>query len=111
MKHELLPASLRAILPPLYATEKVECQMVVAKYFTPNGNWTWYVVEGNPIDADDEAIALDDTETVEADFIFYGLVDGHEKEQGYFKLSELETCWIERDLYWRPRPLHELTRD
>jgi len=110
MKNELLPASLRATLPPLYATEKVACQMVVAKYFTPSSYWTWYVVEGNPIDADDEPIKPD-TEAVEADFIFYGLVEGHERELGYFKLSELETCFIERDLYWKPKPLCELTRD
>jgi hypothetical protein len=38
---------------------------------------------------------------------------GHERELGYFSISELEEIRgpgghrIERDLYWRPRPLRE----
>jgi hypothetical protein len=48
------------------------------------------------------------------DFLFFGLVDGQEKELGYFRLSELESARgplglrIERDLHWRPRALKEI---
>jgi len=46
--------------------------------------------------------------------IFFGLVDGHEKELGYFSLTELEKVRgkmnlpIERDLYFKPTMLEEL---
>jgi hypothetical protein len=67
------------------------------KFFTPDSNWTWYAVEYDP-----------DVE------IFYGLVDGFEKELGYFGLEELEQIRgpmglnLERDLYFDPVPLREL---
>ncbi len=50
----------------------------------------------------------------EVDFKFFGLVEGHEKELGYFLLSELEGVRgpmglpIERDLYWQPKTLEEI---
>lgn len=61
---------------------------VIAKFFTPWTNWTWYATE---FDGND---------------LFFGLVDGHEKEWGYFSLRELESVSgpfglkIERDLYF-----------
>jgi hypothetical protein len=48
---------------------------------------------------------------------FFGLVDGHERELGYFSLRELESVRgalglpIERDLYWRPKTLREIAPD
>ena len=117
MKHELLPASVRGALPPLYSQEAEPNPMVVAKFFTPMSNWTWYAIEGSAVTEDGEAV-LDGSPTdeggellVEADFLFYGLVHGHEQELGYFTLSELKSCFIERDLHWRPKPLKELTGD
>jgi len=61
---------------------------VYAKYFHCLSNWTWYAFEY-------------DAETGE----FFGLVDGHEKELGYFTLQELQGVKvhglpIERDLYF-----------
>ena len=50
----------------------------------------------------------------EVDFRFFGLVDGHEKELGYFVLSDLEEVTgpmglpIERDLYWQPKTLYKI---
>ena len=50
----------------------------------------------------------------EVDFRFFGLVDGHCKEIGYFSLSELESVNgpmglpIERDLFWQPKTLEEI---
>ena len=67
------------------------------KFFTPWSNWTWYAVEYNP----------------EAK-LFYGLVDGFDKEVGYFGLEELEDVIgplglkIERDRYFDPTPLRDL---
>ena len=48
---------------------------------------------------------------------FFGLVDGHERELGYFSLRELEGVRgalglpIERDLHWRPKTLREIAPD
>ena len=50
----------------------------------------------------------------EIDFHFFGLVQGHFKELGYFSLKELEEVTgpmglpIERDLYWQPKTLEEI---
>jgi hypothetical protein len=69
---------------------------VVVKFFTPWSNWTWYATE---FDGKDE---------------FFGLVDGFEKELGYFYLSELESLSgpfgmkIERDLHFGNKKLSEL---
>ena len=75
--------------------------MVLVKFFTPDSNWTWFAVS-----------ASQDPDTL--DVQFFGLVDGLEKELGYFWLSELERVRgpfglaVERDLYWNPVPLSTL---
>jgi len=69
----------------------------VVKYFTPDANWTWYASEYDP-----EAKQ------------FFGLVDGFERELGYFNLEELEQprgpfgLPVERDLHFEPTLLSEL---
>ena len=96
---QLLTEELRASLPPLYSQEKSKDPQIYAKFFTPDSNWTWFVIEGN---------AEDD------DFIFFGYVIGHEKEWGYFALSELTSARgplglpIERDLYFQPGPFSQI---
>ena len=86
----LLTKELRRQLPKLYETEDIptEEKRVIVKFFTPDSSWTWYAVE---FDGDDT---------------FFGLVDGHDREWGYFSLSELEAVRgplglkIERDRYF-----------
>lgn len=103
---KLLTEEIRRKLPPLYSQENKGGKAVVyTKYFTPSSNWTWYVTEGEPVTDDSGK---------EVDFRFFGLVDGHCKELGYFSLSELESVNgpmglpIERDLYWQPKTLEEI---
>ena len=82
---------------------ELECSelMVIVKFFTPDSSWTWFAVS-----------AYQDPES--KDVQFFGLVDGLEKELGYFYLSEIESVrgpfglHIERDLYWTPVPLSDL---
>ena len=100
---KLMTKELRRKLPAIYETQLQETDaMCVVKFFTPDANWTWYVIEGSP--------ALDDDGN-EIDFTFFGLVDGIEMEMGYFSLKELQSVRgnlglpIERDLYWQPKPL------
>jgi hypothetical protein len=91
---KLMTKEIEKKLPKLYSTEEVPLQekKVIVKYFTPDGSWTWYVVEGEKKD--------------NGDFLFFGLVDGLEKEWGYFTLKELEGVRgklglpIERDLHF-----------
>jgi len=103
---KLLPKEIRSTLPALYAQDgKGPKAVVYAKFFTPDAQWTWYATEGEPVKDDSGA---------EIDFQFFGLVDGLEKELGYFMLSELEQVRgrmglpIERDLYWHPKTLQEI---
>lgn len=61
------------------------------KLFTPWSHWTWYIAEAN-------------FDTGEC----FGLIDGFEKELGYFNLNELTEIKgpfglkIERDRYFKP---------
>ncbi len=94
----LLPDELRRKLPKLYAQEELGADAIAhLKYFTPDSNWTWYATE------------FDGKDT------FFGLVDGLEKELGYFSLLELKAARgplglpIERDLYWNPKTLREIS--
>lgn len=95
---KLLTAELRRQIPPLYSTEKESDPTVQAKFFTPWTNWTWYVTE---FDGKDR---------------FFGLVQGHETELGYFSLSELEAIdgpyglRIERDIHFKPCPLSKVNK-
>lgn len=76
---------------------KGEQAIVVCKFFTPWTNWTWYATEYNPEDR-----------------TFFGLVEGHETELGYFSLDEIEEVRgpvglkIERDKFWQERTLAEV---
>ena len=87
----------RKKLPPLGTQEHLGRQAVAyVKFFTPDSNWTWYATEFDGKD------------------LLFGLVDGFEKELGYFSLSELQSVRgplglpIERDLHWASRTLEDI---
>lgn len=69
---------------------KGEKATIICKFFDCCSQWTWYATEYNP-----------ETRT------FFGLVQGFEKEWGYFSLDELQTTKnrlglpMERDLHFR----------
>ena len=95
--HTLMPREIAAQLPPLYANEgQGEEAIAHLKLFTPWTNWTWYASEYDPEER-----------------LCFGVVVGHERELGYFSLDELEAIRgpgglrIERDLYWKAKPLKE----
>jgi len=77
---------------PLYSTDEQNISPIIVKFFCPWNNWTWYAVEG----------ALNE----DGDWEFFGLIEGHEKELGYFVLSELACVTgpgglkIERDMHF-----------
>ena len=73
-------------------------QMIVAKFFDPQGSWTWFLMNQDPNDHD----------------YLWGIVKGFEVEMGSFSLSELESyrgafgLGIERDLYFEPKTAKEI---
>lgn len=93
--------AIRKSLPKPRSTEEIpiEEKQIVCKFFNPCGVGTWYVVEG---------------EEDEGDFLFWGLVDLHEKEFGYFSLNELSQLRlpfgmkIERDLHFKNRKIGDV---
>jgi hypothetical protein len=94
---KLLTEELRKKIPPLYAQDGKGGQSIVyTKFFTPDSSWTWYVC------------CYDGEDT------FFGLVDGHCKELGYFSLAELEELTgpmglpVERELRFKPVTLQEI---
>jgi Protein of unknown function (DUF2958) len=105
-----LTKNLLQTLPALYSQEDTPDPMVVVKFFTPDAGWTWYAIEGSPVDEQ----GFYDTDKPKVDFLFFGLVSGLEVELGYFSLSELKSVRgkfglpVERDLYFEPTRLSEV---
>jgi Protein of unknown function (DUF2958) len=94
-------------LPALYSQENNPDPMVVCRFFTADAGWTWYAIEGSPVDEQ----GYYDTDKEKVDFVFFGLVSGLEAELGYFSLSELNSIRgnlglpVERDRYFQPTRL------
>lgn len=107
---KLLTKQIEKSLPPLYSQDGKGYEAIArVKFFHPCGSWTWYATEYDP-----------KTRT------FFGLVQSHEEEFGYFSLDELESIRagqlqiggrvvnmrlpVERDMYFEPCPLFKVTR-
>ncbi len=85
---KLLTNEIKRRLPALYSQENEKDPMVICKFFDPSGSWTWYAIEGSPVDEN----GYYDTDKEKVDFLFFGLVIGFEPELGYFSLKELESA-------------------
>lgn len=116
---KLLTKEIRAKLPPLYSNDgKGDEAMAVVKFFDPCGSWTWYATEGSYICPNHGCYDCTDPSCGDPatwnDFMFFGLVDGIERELGYFSLREMQEfhgrfgLGIERDRGWLPQPLREI---
>ena len=104
--HDLFPEWLRAQTPDLTATRYETDPTLRCRFFTPDSNWTWYVIEaGRCVDL-----------AGERDILFFGYVEGLEKEFGYFSRNELASIRgpmgmrIERDLYFAPRMISHILK-
>ena len=95
---KLIPQTLLSDIPDLYDTEGQSNPLCYVKLFTPDSNWTWFIIEFSKADAK----------------TCYGYVQGLEGELGYFTLEELEFIHgplglaIERDLNFKPTQLSEI---
>jgi len=96
MYQKFLTKEILGKFPKLKETENEENPKIIAKFFCPWNNWTWYATE---YDGEDT---------------FFGLVEGFEKELGYFSLSELQSLRgpgglkIERDMYFDGKHLGDV---
>jgi hypothetical protein len=93
---KLLTKEILKKLPKLGATESEIDPMAIVKFFHPMSSWTWYATEYSPEER-----------------MFFGRVDGHDSELGYFSLDELEQTQvrglkIERDQWFKPTKLSEV---
>ena len=81
-------------IPPLYSTEEQINPICQLKLFTPDSNWTWYIIE------------MDEQKE-----LCFGYVVGFENELGYFSMSELQNIRgalnlpVERDISFSPLTL------
>ena len=100
-RHKLMPAEIRGKIPKLDTTEEVPTdeKVLAVKFFSPYSDWTWYGVE---FDGED---------------MFFGYVEGFEKEWGYFSLDELAKTQlggmvpaVERDTSFRPTKFGDLNK-
>lgn len=97
---KLLTKEIKRTLPPLYATQADPDPMVRVKFFTPDGDFTWYVTE---YDGQDTCFGLFTASSMET-------------ELGYFSLSEISAVRgslglsVERDKSFTPCPLSQVKR-
>jgi hypothetical protein len=91
---------------PLYSTDGKKEVPVIAKFFCPWNQWTWFAVEGSPTCPECGAFDCTTCGVEKTEYTFFGLVVGHEKELGYFNLKELQSITgpggltIERDRHY-----------
>ena len=96
---KLLTKEIESMFKKVGYQDGVEDPVVVAKFFTPWTNWTWFATEYDPESR-----------------LFFGMVHGHEKELGYFSLDELASVkgpfgmGIERDMAFDPNRYNELAK-
>jgi len=98
---KLIPKILLSDIPDLYETEGSINPICYVKLFTPDSNWTWYIIE----------LSKADTSTC------YGYVQGMDSELGYFALEELASIHgplglaIERDTSFTPTSFTQVKKD
>ena len=99
-EYDFFPDEGKNSLPKLYSQEKEKDPTVHVKFFCPWNQWTWYATEG---------------EQQEDQFICFGYVIGHEREWGYFSVTELSSIVgpmglkIERDIHFTPKPKSQVS--
>ncbi len=95
----LIPKEILNTLPDLYASTDSTDPLCQVKLFTPDANWTWYIIE----------FSQEDHSTC------YGYVQGLESELGYFSLEEIADVRgalglpVERDVHFEPTRLSKIT--
>ena len=99
---KLITEEIKKQLPKLYSQDEVADPICQLKIFTPDSSFTWFIVEGS--------------EQEDGNWLFFCKVVSSicpEGELGYVLLSQLKEVRgslnlpVERDLYWKAKPLSE----
>src|SRR5512135_1226636 len=116
---QLLTKELLRTIPPLYSQEHEAAPLWHAKFFLPDGTFTWYVIEASTREktgcgwgVNCQHRPLSEYDPKQDDVLVFGYVIWPEAELGYFSLSGL-TCdqgWlgglpVQRDRHFIPRRL------
>ena len=95
---KILTKAILKKLPNIGDNEKNNKEHIAHVKLFGGSSWTWYITEYDPIQN-----------------LCFGLVDGFEKELGYFSLTELLELKfppfglpIERDMWFESTPIEEL---
>ena len=117
----LLTQALQREIPPLYSQEQEADPICRARFFMPDGAFTWYVIEGSTREKEGcgwgvncHHRPLSEYDPDRDDVLFFGYVRGLESELGYFTLSELTGIRgmlrlpVERDRFFIPARLSEV---
>ena len=97
----LIPKETLATIPDLYCSTETLDPICHVKLFTPDANWTWYIIEHSKEDG----------------VTCYGYVMGLENELGYFSLEEIAAVRgtmnlpVERDMHFKPTLLSVIQND
>ena len=97
----LIPQELLQSIPDLHTTDDVDDPICQVKLFTPDANWTWYIMECSKSD----------------ESTCFGFVKGLEDELGYFSLDEIGFVRgalglpVERDLFYEPTRLSVIRKE
>src|SRR5512135_804479 len=118
---QLLTKELQRKIPPLYSQENEADPVCVAKFFMPDGAFTWFVIEGSTREQEGcgwgencHHRPLTEYDPDRDDVLFFGYVRGLESELGYFTLAELTDIRgmlrlpVERDRHFTPTRLSEV---
>ena len=96
----LIPKEILETIPDLYASTDIIEPLCKVKLFTPDGNWTWFIIE----------VSKEDSSTC------YGCVKGWVSELGYFSLEEITNVRgalnlpVERDIHFNPIKLSQIMK-
>lgn len=84
-------------LPDLYEQENVENPIAHAHFVHKASGWHWFVTEGRKEE--------------DGDMLLFGLVNGFEKEIGYFTLDELASVGADFDVDFKPVGIFDIYED
>ena len=84
------------ILPSLDLVDEYDNPQVIA-HFTNQQGWDWYIIAGEPLGNED--------------FYLFGLVNGYEKELGFFTLNQILHAGAKYDLNFTPVGVFDIYPD
>lgn len=96
MDYGRLYETIKRILPSLELVDEYENPQAIA-HFTNQQGWNWFVLAGQPLGNDD--------------FYLFGLVNGYEKELGFFTLKQILQVGAVYDIDFKPIGVFDIYPD